>query len=128
MNTTTAVNKAEICNFNFSLILCSLPEQLLPSKNIQNENTPRKIPFKDATNSSAFKTPGVNMKNGSSKIKESTTQMSKLSEAARDELVLGDDFHPSSHGGCFCDGAKKKCECYCMSLEVDQFLKCLSFS
>lgn len=74
---------------------------------MRTENTPRKVPFKDATNqASMFKTPCRGLKNEIAKNKE--IQAPKLSTETLQDFSC--DFHPSIHGGCFCNGNNKKCK------------------
>lgn len=76
------------------------------------ENTPRKVPFKDATNqSSLFKTPGGGLKNEIFKNKEIQPAIEPPKVAIESPQELFCDFHPSIHGNCFCDGPENmKCK------------------
>lgn len=79
----------------------------LPAKNIRIENTPRKLPFKDATNQAfAFKTPAKGLKSDFGRSKEI-----QLPALVIESEQLNADFQPSIQVQCFCDGGeKKKCK------------------
>lgn len=84
---------------------------LLPSKNIISERTPRKLPFKDTTNnSSARKVSNIGAKNEPIESKKIQLGQSKNSHPILidDDFDFIDNFNFPSDRACYCCGNDKK--------------------